>query len=213
MKEFTIKEVKPKIFLLKFEDQYNLAMHFLRYQEFYESPNPKFRNHAFTLIDFMDWYSHAFGYGTFAYPEHWIGFNIPDGIILKANLAGIPDFNRYDEAMLKVHQKCATKYPNERFYIIGATTKSGSIMKHEIAHGFFYNNEDYKEKMSALVADLKPSFRRSFFKALKRIGYTSQVYVDECQAYLSTAVPAGFEIKIKNEDKPFVKLYNEYYTL
>lgn len=52
--KFTISEVKPKIFLFESDNSYDLAMTFLRYQETYESPNPKFRNKSFTIIDFME---------------------------------------------------------------------------------------------------------------------------------------------------------------
>ena len=37
-KPYTVKEIKPRIFLLSFKDHYDLCMHFVRYQEFYESP-------------------------------------------------------------------------------------------------------------------------------------------------------------------------------
>ena len=36
-RSFKIKEVRPYVFLFEFTDQYDMSMHFLRYQEFYES--------------------------------------------------------------------------------------------------------------------------------------------------------------------------------
>lgn len=214
MKHFTIKEVRPKIFHLDFKDRYQLAMHFLRYQECYESPNPKFRNHVFSLVDFMEWYSKAFGNGIFTYPADWAGFNIPSSII-KSHYLDIPDWNKYDQVMQIIYDDCTEKSGGD-FYLIGSVgSKTGDLftLKHELAHGFFYLKADYKKEMTKLVKALKPSFRESVYKVLKRIGYTSHVYVDECQAYLSTGIPAGFEMKVKNEDKPFVQLYNEYYNV
>lgn len=217
MKDFVLKEVKPKIFLLDFKDPYRLSMQFLRYQEYYESASPKFRNHAFTILDFIEWYSKEYGKtrgqaGAFTYPIDWAGFNIPDSIILEVHALGIPDPNKYDQAMLDVHKKCAAKYPNENFYIIGSVGE-GFTMKHEIAHGFFYTHPDYKKEMTKLVSELKPSFRKSIYSVLKKIGYASKVYVDECQAYLSTGLPDGFGVTLKKEHKPFTEIYNHYYNL
>lgn len=212
MKDFSLKEVKPKIFHLNFKDQYKMAMHFLRYQENYESPSPRFRDHAFSLLDFMEWYSKSYGNGAFTYTIDWAGFNIPDYVILDVHALGIPDPNKYDQIMLDVHRKCAKKYPNERFYIIGSVGKKWA-MKHEIAHGFFYTQPDYREEMIKLVSELKPSFRKSMYDSLKRIGYAPRVYVDECQAYLSTGVPKGFNLTVKKENKPFVEVYKHYYNL
>lgn len=210
MKGYTLSEVKPRIFFLDFKKSYDLSMHFLRYQEFYESASPRFRGKPFQILDFMEWYSAKYGKGAFTYPVDWAGFNIPDHIITEVWAQGIMDRNIYDYEMKMVHQKCAEKYPNERFYIIGAVGKSFA-MKHEIAHGFFYTQPEYREKMTALVKALKPALRKSINKTLKKIGYTPKVYIDECQAYMSTGFTDAFGVKLKDEHKPFVKLYNEYY--
>lgn len=212
MKKYKLTEVKPRIFFLDFKDSYDLAMHFIRYQEFYESPSNQFRGKKFKLLDFMDWYSKEYGSGVFTYPRDWAGFNIPDHIILDVNLQGIDDKNSYDEEMLSVHKKCAAKYPNESFYIIGAVGRKFA-MRHEIAHGFFYTQPEYKNKMTKLVKDLKPAFRKSVFKTLKEIGYTPKVFIDECQAYLATGFTDNFGVKLKNEHKPFIELYEEFYKL
>lgn len=212
MKKYQLIEVKPRIFFLDFKKSYDLCMHFVRYQEFYESPSPQFRGKAFQLLDFMDWYADKYGKGVFTYPVDWAGFNIPDRIVLDVWAAGIMDRNIYDYEMLQVHKKCAAKYPNEPFYIIGAVGQDFA-MRHEIAHGFFYTQPEYRKKMTKLVKDLKPSFRKKIFKVLKEIGYTPGVFIDECQAYMSTGFTDKFGVKLKNEHKPFIKLYNEYYNL
>lgn len=215
MKHFTIKEVKPGIFHFGFKDRYQLAMHFLRYQEFYESPNPKFRNHGFTLVDFMEWYTKAFCNGSFEYPNHWAGFNVPSNVFRQAIITA-PEKNKYDKAMTKGYAYCLTKNSGNKFYIIGSVDeKNGDLptMKHEIAHGFFYLNPEYKKEMTKLVKQLKPALYKKFCTVLKSIGYTPQVYIDECQAYFSTGIPKNFGIKLRGEDKPFVELYNRYYNV
>ncbi len=208
---FTLKEVRPRIFHLRFKRRYDLCMFFLRYQEFYESPNPRFRDSSFELLDFMEWYSHKFGGGCFAYPMQWSGFNIPAEVVKKVWEGGIYDRNEYDYRMKEVYLKCMDQYPDGKFYLIGSCD-AGPTMRHEIAHGFFYTRPDYKKDMTNLVKELKPAFFKSMCGTLKEIGYASKVYIDECQAYLSTGLTKRFKVKLKGEEKPFVKLYKEYYN-
>lgn len=66
--------------------------------------------------------------------------------------------------------------------------------------------------MTKLVKNLKPSFRKSMYQNLEKMGYASKVYVDECQAYLSTGVPDKFTVNLGGEDKPFIKLYEGFYN-
>lgn len=187
-----------------------MCMTFLRYQEFYESPSPKFRGQFFTLLEYMDWYCHKYGGGAFTYPKDWAGFNIPGEVVPKIWDHGILDRNIYDHKMKMVHEKCLESYPDGKFYLIGAVGTKGA-MKHEIAHGFFYTRPDYKQEMSKLVKSLKPSLKKNINKVLKDIGYTPKVYTDETQAYLSTGVPKGFKLSLKKESLPFIEVFNRFY--
>ncbi|CAM6004255.1 unnamed protein product [Sphagnum balticum] len=182
-------------------------MFFLRYQEHYESPNSKFRGKSFEILDFMKWYSKKYGEGAFTYPSDWGGFNVSGDIIKKVWALGISDRNLYDYEMREVYRKCFLKYPDGKFYLIGVYGKGGSL-RHEIAHGFFYTIPEYKREMTKLVRNLKPSLYKSLCSHLKKIGYASSVYVDECQAYLSTG--QNF-LKLRGQDKPFIKLYEQYF--
>lgn len=53
---FKLTKEKEKIYLLCFDDRYDCCMYFLRYQEYYESPNQKFYRKQFTIVSYMDWY-------------------------------------------------------------------------------------------------------------------------------------------------------------
>ena len=209
MNQYTLREVKPKIFLMDFKDSYDLAMHFMRYQEFYESPSPHFRGKAWEWTTFMRWYSKKYGKGSFTYAVDWAGFNIPGDTIEKVWKLGIPDRNIYDYEMRQVARQCKEQAKGD-FYLIGAVGNRG-VLKHEIAHGFFYTLPQYKKDMTKLVKGLDPAFRASINNTLKEMGYTPKVYVDECQAYLSTGLSEQFKVTLKNEHKPFVSLYNKYY--
>jgi len=208
--KYTVSEVRPRIFFLKFKNRYDLCMQFVRYQEFYESPSSRFRDKAFNLLDYMEWYSKDKDRGCFTYPNDWSGFNIFGDIIKQVWDLGISDRNQYDYEMKMLYQKFLEQYPDGKFYIIGACG-SGITMKHEIAHGFFYTIPEYKYEMTQLVKSLKKPFFKSMCNSLRDIGYARRVYIDECQAYLSTGVPTSFDLTVDKEDKPFVQLYKNYY--
>lgn len=54
--KYKIKQIFPGLFAIEVPNQRDLALLFLRVQEFYESPNPKFQNNVFDIADFLQWY-------------------------------------------------------------------------------------------------------------------------------------------------------------
>lgn len=217
---FTIKEVKPRIFLFEFKDRYDMCMYFLRYQEFYESPNPKFRGHEFEIFDFMRWYTKKFGKGKFSYPDDWNGFNIPSNIIWDMwNKHLIPDKNLYDYEMYGAWKECNAKLNLgddsrliNQFYIIGVMKGRRATLSHEIAHGLFTLYPEYRKEMTKLVKALDPKIKETLFKGLKKLGYTSKVYIDESQAYMSTGLREVFGPldQWKEERKPFQDFFKKF---
>jgi hypothetical protein len=223
--KYKIKEVKPKIFLAEFEDSYDMCMTFCRYQEYYESPNPKFRNKDFDIFTFMKWYSGFHGKGNFTYPTDWVGFNIPSKILNKCISSIGSDWNCYDETMNDIVSKIENKIYNnpnhslavhqafkeEKYYLIGAMKGSERTVRHEVAHGMYYLNSSYRKEMDYLVNKLSSKFKKDLFVALKSVGYTDQVLIDEAQAFLSTGWRDYFP-KLKNQDKPFISVFERYYN-
>lgn len=192
-------------------------MHFLRYQEYYESASPKFRGKNFEIFDFMRWYSKKYGKDSFTYAKDWGGFNIPSKVISEV-YPNITDYNKYDNAMYQAYIACNLQLGqvtnNPKFYIIGAVGK-GTTLKHEVAHGFFYTVPEYKKEMTVLVKALPIDIRKSINKTLVKMGYTPKVFIDETQAYMSTGLYVEnnpkFESKLKKERAPFIALFNKYY--
>lgn len=212
---FEIIQVKPSIFLFKFKDYYDMAMHFLRYQEYYESSSPKFRGKQFEIFDFMRWYSKKYGKDSFTYPKDWGGYNIPSSVISEV-YPNITDYNRYDNAMYQAYIQCnlqlgqVTKTP--KFYIIGAVG-NGETLKHEVAHGFFYTVPKYKEEMIKLTKELSPPLVKSLKTTLTKMGYTPKVHVDEIQAYMATGLADEFDSKLDKLCVPFIKVFKKYFNL
>lgn len=184
-KPFKLERIHDRVWLANFDNRYDLAMTFCRYQEYYESPNEKFRGQQFEMFDFMDWYSRAYGQGSFTYPKDWAGFNLPGRVVFEC-FKGVTDRNRYDCSMMNdIYLQCCKDVD---FYLIGAVGYDEITIKHELAHGLYYTNPAYKFEMSQLVDAMKPKDRDFVYDYFGTIGYTEQVYKDEIQAYMSTGM-------------------------
>lgn len=218
--KYKLKEVKPKIFLLEMENPYDLAMYFLRYQEFYESPNKKFKGKEFSIIEFMEWYSKEhIKNNIFSYPRDWGGFNIPGTIIPDVFQLGIRDLNKYDIFMYKIYEKIYKKHKN-CFYLIGSLKKDKETLKHEIAHGLYFTNLDYYYEMKSLISNIDKKTKNIMTNVLLNHMYCKEVIDDEIQAYFATGLLDEMQdelkankIKINQLRKPFIDLFNKYYEL
>lgn len=201
----------PKIFLVTTKDQFDLAMLFWRYQEYYESPNKSFYRKSFTLIDHMKWYSKNIGEGSFSYAYDWAGFNIPSFVVTDCIRQKIKDRNIYDNEMLLVYKNIFIKNKmSHNFYIIGCPEASNKkIIQHELAHGLFATNKAYKKDMLRLVKQLPAKKKQAFNKILTDMSYNKTVHDDEIQAYCSTGLYAS--MKVLNLGKSTCKAFKEVY--
>jgi len=211
-KKWAFREITPNIFLLSFDSYYDLAMHFVRAQEFYESNNIKLRNTHFTLVDFMEWYAKT-NDGTFSYPDDWAGFNVPGWVFKKVlNKKAIKDWNKYDEFMFKVTKQLQKRVPNNNpcgFYLIGASTEDSKTVDHEIAHGLYYTNSAFKSEMQVLTESFQKQFD-SFTVYLRKIGYDESVLKDEFQAYFSTGLGYDGKKFLKKKKVPYKKATKKF---
>ncbi len=208
-----IEQVKPRIFHVSFDNRYDTAMTFLRYQEYYEGVEPWFRK-PFKILDYMHWYAQNKGKGAFTYPTDWAGFNIPgwvlhdffhrklektyDGWNQTTSLGFLEyqlkdDWNRHDTMMNWIIQTIQKSHgiagDDWNFYLIGTTSTSKRLdttLNHEIAHGLYYTNPLYKAEMDAIITEMSPVAKAEWFKNLTTMGYHPSVVDDEIQAYCST---------------------------
>lgn len=214
-----VKEILPKIFAVSIKDRYQRAMLFCRYQEFYESPYLQIRGRFFTWEHFMMIYKEKRKQELFTYPEDWAGFNIPSDIIRK----GLDEFYHkdkgpYDEIMNDIWYYCENhplKFNKSRskWYLIGADSSDSDTMKHEIAHGFYYTNSEYKKEMNDLISNFKSSQYIRLKKNLVQMGYRDdkKIIDDEIQAYFSTGLDGKFSNnEFKKLQKEFKNVFNRY---
>ena len=202
-----LEEVRPRIFHLNFETQYEVCMHLLRWSEFYESPEWSGKN--FRLLDYIEWYTKGQGKGAFTYTKDWTGFNIPSWSILQLLELGIPDPNKYDEFMLEMI-KYVRRSAGDRFYLIG-TFGEGKALEHEIAHGYYFLSLNYRKSMDGLFGEVEKADREKIWKIMEEMGYANHVFPDELQAYSATGYTKKMkEIVAETLRKPFINVFKQY---
>ncbi len=216
---FSIQEIFPHIYHLHFESAYDLAMHFLRFSEYYESP--KYYKKIFTLIDYMEWYAQERGEGSFSYADDWRGFNVPSWALRQVRKADIPDLNKYDRRMfMLIDWTEEREFPSD-YYFIGTSTEgcqknTNDVIGHEVAHAFYTVDSEYRREVDNLLAqwNTEPGHRReelgSAREALKLMGYHGTTIDDEIHAYCATGLCNDLKgVVSKQEMKPFQKLFKE----
>jgi hypothetical protein len=147
--DYKIEEVRPNVFAVIVKDHYHRAMLFCRVQEYYESPNPEFRGKNFSIWDYIEWYSREHN-DVFTYTFDWGGFNIP----LKTAWDCYEKLKEYetpyDKTMDNIVRSIEMKMFNKKntrnwnAYIIGADSTDSDTFDHEICHGLYANNKEYK---------------------------------------------------------------------
>jgi hypothetical protein len=213
-----VKEIRPFIYCVEIDDDYDRAMLFCRYQEFYESQYKKFRGKPFTWMEYMRFYKIAWKKRTFTYPDDWSGYNIPSNILEK----GVDAFYKeteYDVVMNDIYFYCSIDSQNKNnntrrdWYLIGASSKDKGTTNHEIAHGLYYTNKEYKKNVTNLIKNIKPIHYEKLKKKLVKMGYVDdkKIIDDEIQAFMSTGLYNGMDTKeLKVYENEFIKNFKKF---
>lgn len=170
------------------DDRWELAMTFLRIEEFYESPNPNFQGKVFTLEAYMDWYVREYSkdkkpYGAFTYPADWAAFNVPGSAVL-AVYGSFLNHSEKEQWLFRELMKQGA-LTEKRFYLIGNRRGADAYFQHEYRHALFALNADYRKEMTEIIGRYKISKLRAWILA----NYAPTVLVDEIQAYALTGWP------------------------
>ena len=213
-----VKEVKPFIYCAEIDNDYDRAMLFCRYQEFYESPYKKFRGKPFTWMEYMRFYKDAWKKRVFTYPDDWAGYNIPCNVLQKANHIFCYD-TEYDKIMNDIYFYCAIDSQNKNdgtrhdWYLIGANSKDKGTTNHEIAHGLYFTNKEYKNNVTYLIKNIKLLHYTKLKKILMKMGYVGdkKIIDDEIQAFMSTGLYNGLDTKeLKIYQNEFKKNFRNF---
>jgi len=210
-------EILPGIWHVTGTDKFDLAMTFLRSQEFYESDNKQVKGKDFSMIEYIRWYARKRS-SRFTYASDWAGFNVPSGVIRKAlkNL-GEDEFNVYDQTMWDMIDEIDPTH-NKKFYLIGTMmgkfynifNDPNGVLHHELAHAFYYLDKEYKKSMDEILASMADVTKKRIYNELESMGYHKKVWDDEIQAYMI----AGIEglnplLSVKAIQKKFKKVFED----
>ncbi len=210
-----MKEVTKDIFHLNFLTQKGLTSTFLRFQEFYESP--EFKGKIFTLEEYKSWYiansKKGKETGEFTYYTDWSGFNIPSKILEPFYDGKFDPLSREEKGLLDLFKSKR----NSRFYVIGTFGGSKKSLMHEIAHGLFYLNLDHRSKIKHLLNKIPSKEKNKINKILSESGgYHEDVWDDETQAHLIWSLEKlkkqGLEVspKLMEIRKKFISVFKEH---
>lgn len=157
------------------DSQSELGRTFMRFQEYYESPNPEFRGKIFTVGRLRQWYSITYGGNT--YEHDWSGFNFPSKVLLPFKEGLFDPLTSEEQELLQFF-----RYRTDNFYIIGA--QNSSVLRHELSHALYSTNSKYSLSVDILCKKLN----KQLFKVrqyIKDKGYHDDVLNDELQAYIT----------------------------
>jgi len=184
-----------KVLVVEVEDKFDRAMLFCRAQEFYESQNPDFRGvQRFDIWEYLKWHEKEYKE---SYTQRWEGFNLPMEV---AQLATVKPQTKYDSKFEKI-----IRYNNIKAdYIIGVDKIGSDTFHHEMAHGMYYTNTEYRDEMLQEIARMPENKMDILYNYLIEEGYHPDKVVDEIQAYMVSG-GEGIEYEAR-----FREIYNRY---
>jgi predicted unusual protein kinase regulating ubiquinone biosynthesis (AarF/ABC1/UbiB family) len=86
-------------------------------------------------------------------------------------------------------------------------------MDHEIAHGIYFTNSEYKKSVTKLIKKIKPTHYEKLKKKLIKMGYVNdkKIIDDEINAFMSTGLYNGLDTKeLKKYEKEFIKNFRKF---
>lgn len=157
------------------DSQEELGRTFIRFQEFYESPNADFRGKIFTLGMVRQWYSVMYGADT--YHHDWTGFNFPSRVLIPFKQGLFDPLTTEEIELLNLF-----KYRTDHFYIMGA--QNADTLRHELSHALYDSNTKYRTEIDNYINKNKKQLAKAKKYILDK-GYAKEVINDELQAYIT----------------------------
>lgn len=176
-----ITKLSNKRLLLEFPTRKEMTLSNFRISEFYEGKEG-IKGCSWTPDKFIDLYSDE--NGRIEYFEFWEGFNYP--------VKSINDFycvfesdvedSRLSDREIKILE--ASKQIDKDGYIISCVEGDEITLKHETAHALFFENVEYRNKVTEIINTLDAETISKFRSHLFLMRYNEDVLIDEMQAYL-----------------------------
>lgn len=190
---YDIIEVLPNVFAIIVPNQKSRAMLFIRAQEYYESPNKKYRGKIFDVEKYLEWYNCSKYAGircsSRAYVNDWPGFNMPYDVASRCydKLLKRPDLmTPYDTEFYKILRYISHHKSPGKAYIIGTNSLHSPTTFHEMRHALYYMDIDYRKHTQRLLRMIPSKIYSKYKRNLKDMGYDDNVIDDELQTYIGT---------------------------
>jgi hypothetical protein len=193
-----VKQQKYNSVWVSADSQEELTITFMRFSEFYESPNSSFKNNIFTIGQLKNWYSLTYGADT--YHKDWTGFNIPSSVLIPFKQGLFDPLIEEERSFLDLF-----KYRYDNFYIIGA--QNDSVLRHELAHALYASSIKYRNSIDTYILKHKSDLKKTSKYIIDK-GYCKEVLNDELQAYITDNED---EYIIKNTPKNIIQHINTIY--
>ncbi len=182
--QLKLENLTDRLTLVEFSSREALAYAFVRIQEHFESP--QFKGRSFTLEEFIAWYTanspNGQKTGKFTYATDWDAFNLPARAFRPFQSGEFDPLSQREQSLLKILKA----WVDDGVYVI-ATWKNGSEhdLRHEVAHGLFNTDRNYKRAVLRALAHLSKEQRAGLQNFLgSTAGYHKETYLDEMHAYL-----------------------------
>lgn len=214
-----LREIARDIFNISFPTQEELSRTFIRFQEHFESP--EFRGRIFTLEEFKKWYiqnsEKGRETGEFTYYSDWNGFNIPSSILEPFYNGDFDPLSEREIALLNLF-----KGKKEKYYIIGTHIESKhgkDSLKHEIAHGLFFTNSDYRREVLEALQEIETGIKNPIYEFFRNSGgYHPDVWEDELHAYILFGLDKlenKYQVNVsslREFEKMFKEIFQRYFS-
>ncbi len=212
--QISLYKLADRIYSVVVEDSHLRAMIFLRFQEYYESSSEEFKGQKFKWDRYIQWYkgpdSPEGEKECFTYGDDWTGFNIPSEAIEHC-LVDIDDRGPYDDIMSTIINTIRQEEKGN-FYLLGIEELGDDswVLDHEMAHGFYYTDVEYRNKVNNLIRTLPLQEKEDITKVILDLGYNQSVVNDEIQAYMSTGIYHKMNKSLKRYTPRFEENFKKF---
>lgn len=179
-----VNEPVKNIIHIYFDKQKELCRHFLRFQEHYECP--KFKGKVFTLKEYKEWYitnsERGKKTGKFTYYSDIDGFNIPCHVFSNFEDGLFNPLTEREKTILDI-----IKGRPQVYVVIGTHGQDkdhNDTFKHELGHGLYYIQSNYRKKVQSILKKLPKSAKTKMNRYLRNRCYHKDVWTDETHAFL-----------------------------
>lgn len=208
--QFTVKQISQQgVWLIETGNSVDLGLLFLRAQEFYESACDEFKKKAFSLVDYIRWYSlNLSEEKSFTYFSDFNGFNIPSKSLDEFHAIRIPDPTRFDLLFTKIVSEIKGRQRGE-FCLIGAVRGDLATIDHEISHAMWSIFPAYRKAQQECIKKMSGVAFNKARKVLIDMGYSKEVIADEVAAYMATGVSSTFP-ELEHLRYPFIATFHKH---